>query len=203
MTAPLLVFGWGNLSRGDDALGPLFVEQLRAILGESCAGEVEFLDDYQLQVEHALDLRGRRRVLFVDASVDCAAPFEVTELHATRDPSFTTHTMSPAAVLQVYRDLHHAEPPPCTQLAIRGSAFGLGDPPGKAALANLARALAWGRRWIAAGDATDTAETVETAGTAGTAAMAHAADAAGAAMAEALAADAAAAAEPATEPSHA
>ena len=27
---PLLVFGWGNLSRGDDALGPLRVEQLRA-----------------------------------------------------------------------------------------------------------------------------------------------------------------------------
>ena len=28
--APLLVFGWGNPSRGDDALGPLLVEQLAA-----------------------------------------------------------------------------------------------------------------------------------------------------------------------------
>jgi hydrogenase maturation protease len=203
MTAPLLVFGWGNLSRGDDALGPLFVEQLRAILGESCANEVEFLDDFQLQVEHALDLVGRRRVLFVDASVDCAAPFEVTELHATRDPSFTTHSMSPAAVLQVYRDLHHAEPPPCTQLAIRGTAFELGEPAGKAALANLALALAWARRWIAAGDATDTAGAAKVAGTANTVAPAHAADGADVAKAEAPAADAAAAAEPVTEPSHA
>jgi hydrogenase maturation protease len=169
MTAPLLVFGWGNLSRGDDALGPLFVLQLRALLGAACEGEVEFLDDFQLQVEHALDLRGRRRVLFVDASVDCAAPFEVTQLHATRDPSFTTHTMSPAAVLQVYRDLHHAEPPPCTQLAIRGTAFELGEPPAKAALANLALALDWARRWVAAGEAGHVAEPVDTANAVGAA----------------------------------
>jgi len=155
VTAPLLVFGWGNPSRGDDALGPLFVEQLRASLGEGCAGRVEFLDDFQLQVEHALDLLGRRRVLFVDASLDCAAPFEVSSLHAVRDSSFTTHAMSPASVLQVFRDLYHAEPPPCTQLAIRGTAFGLGEPAGDAALANLALALDWGRRWVASSDVAD------------------------------------------------
>lgn len=149
MTAPLLVLGWGNPSRGDDALGPLFVEQLRASLGEGCTGRVEFLDDFQLQVEHALDLLGRRRVLFVDASLDCAAPFEATALQAARDTSFTTHAMSPASVLQVFRDLYDAEPPPCTQLAIRGTAFGLGEPAGDAALANLALALDWGRRWVA------------------------------------------------------
>ena len=44
---PLLVFGWGNLSRGDDALGPLCVEQLRAEWTASAG--VEFLDDYQLR----------------------------------------------------------------------------------------------------------------------------------------------------------
>ena len=155
MTAPLLVFGWGNMSRGDDALGPLFVEQLRAGLGEGCAGRVDFLDDFQLQVEHALDLLGRRSVLFVDASLDCAAPFEATALGAARDGSFTTHAMSPASVLQVFRDLYHAEPPPCTQLAIRGTDFGLGEPAGAAALANLALALDWGRRWVASSGAAD------------------------------------------------
>jgi hydrogenase maturation protease len=155
MTAPLLVFGWGNPSRGDDALGPLFVEHLRARLADDFAGQVEFLDDYQLQVEHALDLLGRRRVLFVDASLDCAAPFEATALQAARDASFTTHAMSPASVLQVYRDLYRAEPPACTQLAIRGTDFGLGEPAGDAALANLALALDWGRRWVASSGVAD------------------------------------------------
>lgn len=156
MTAPLLVFGWGNLSRGDDALGPLFIRQVRALVGaqvgaqvgDAGAHRVEFLEDYQLQVEHALDLADRERVLFVDASVDCAAPFEATVLQPARHVGVTTHAMSPSAVMQVFRDLHHAEPPPCTLLAIRGESFDLGEPPGQSALANLGLAVAWGVRWL-------------------------------------------------------
>jgi hypothetical protein len=78
MTAPLLVFGWGNASRGDDALGPLFVQQLGSLAGASAGVQVDFLEDYQLQIEHALDLACRERVLFVDASISCTPPFEVT-----------------------------------------------------------------------------------------------------------------------------
>jgi hydrogenase maturation protease len=150
MTAPLLVFAWGNASRGDDALGPLFIERLRTAIDADLAVRVEFLEDYQLQVEHALDLVGRARVLFVDASASCAAPFEVLPLHAARDASFTTHAVSPQAVLHVFRDLQHAEPPPCTLLAIRGGSFDLGSPPSARALANLSAALVWAHRWLAA-----------------------------------------------------
>lgn len=140
----VLVFGWGNPSRGDDALGPLFVERMRAL------GGVECLDDYQLQIEHALDLVGRQRVLFVDASLNCRAPFEVTaSLRPERDASFTTHAMSPQALMHVYRELHGVEPPPCTLLAIRGERFELGETPCAAALANLERAVAWAEGWIA------------------------------------------------------
>jgi len=65
--APLLVFGWGNVSRGDDALGPLFVQRLPEMLDAAQRDRVELLEDYQLQVEHTLDLADRERVLFVDA----------------------------------------------------------------------------------------------------------------------------------------
>jgi hydrogenase maturation protease len=143
---PLLVFGWGNLSRGDDALGPLLIEQLR---GEEAGGEaVEFLDDYQLQPEHALDLLGRERVLFVDAGLCCAAPFEAASISAAQDASFTTHALSPQALLQVYRRLNGEEPPPCTLLAIRGERFELGEPPSPAALLHLAAARAWAQAWL-------------------------------------------------------
>ncbi len=146
--APVLVFGWGNPSRGDDAIGPILVEQLVA-LPTTPPGSVEYLTDFQLQVEHALDLAGRQRVLFVDASLNCAAPFEVTALMATRDMSFTTHAMSPQAVMQVFRNLHGIEPPPCTLLAIHGESFELGEPPSDAARANLTLAVSWCRRWLA------------------------------------------------------
>jgi hydrogenase maturation protease len=144
MTAPTLVFGWGNASRGDDALGPLFVERLRA----AAPPGVECLDDYQLQPEHALDLAGRERVLFVDASVVAAPPFEVSVLLPTHDTSFTTHALSPQAMLQVFRDIYGTNPPPCTLLAIRGQRFELGEPPGAEALAHLEAALSWAREWL-------------------------------------------------------
>jgi hydrogenase maturation protease len=151
MTTPLLIFGWGNPSRGDDALGPLFIEKLRAEANLLEPGCVEFLDDFQLQVEHAVDLEGRERVLFVDASVNCSSPYAVTGLIAARDASFSTHAMSPQSVMQVFRDLYRREPPACTLLAIRGSHFELGQPPGPRAMKNLACALRFGRQWLANG----------------------------------------------------
>ncbi len=139
--APWLVFGWGNASRGDDALGPLFVQALR----DKLTGDhnIEFLEDYQLQIEHALDLVGREHVLFVDASRHGAAPFEVSTVSAAKDGSVSTHAMSPQALLQVYADLQLAAPPQCTLLAIRGERFTLGEAPSQPALAHLALALEW------------------------------------------------------------
>ena len=141
--APLLVFGWGNPSRGDDALGPLCAQRLRA-----SRVDVECLDDFQLQAEHALDLVGRQRVLLVDASLCCRAPYETTVLRPGRDDSVTTHALSPQALLGVYRQVRGEVPPPCTLLAIRGERFELGEPPSPEALAHLDAALAWAKAWL-------------------------------------------------------
>jgi len=134
-------------SRANWALGESLAA-LREQLPDTLQDQVEFLEDYQLQIEHALDLIGRKKVLFMDASLNCAAPFEVTELQPTQDASFTTHALSPQALLQVYQDMQGEPPPPCTLLAIRGEAFELGEPPSKAALANLEHARAWASQWL-------------------------------------------------------
>lgn len=152
---PLLVFGWGNASRGDDALGPLFVQGLRQALDDdpahaALAAQVECLEDYQLQPEHALDLVGRRQVLFVDASRDAPPPFALSQPQPARDASFSTHAMSPQALLQVFVQVQGTAPPPCTLLAIRGQQFELGQPPGEAAHRHLAAALGWALAWLRA-----------------------------------------------------
>lgn len=145
--APLLVFGWGNPGRGDDALGPMFVEQLQALLGGS--PRVECLTDFQLQVEHALDLVGRERVLLVDASVDATPPFEARALQPSRDAtSLSSHAMSPVALLQAFVDLQGRAPPPTVLLAIRAESFELGAPLGAAARAHLEASLDWTRAWL-------------------------------------------------------
>jgi hydrogenase maturation protease len=109
---------------------------------------VECLTDFQLQVEHALDLQGRQRVLFVDASLDAAEPFSVAPIGPQKDASFTSHAMSPQSVLQVYLDLEDEAPPPCWLLAIRGERFELGEPPSANATANLEAAVGWVRAWL-------------------------------------------------------
>ena len=152
MSAPTLIFGWGNPSRGDDALGPLFVDHFAELAGRHPEwGEVDCLTDFQLQVEHALDLQGRQRVLFVDASLDAPAPCSLVRIEAARDDSFTTHAMSPQAVLKVFADIDDGAPPPCWLLAIRGERYELGDGLSAEAAQNLPAALHAAVEWLLAG----------------------------------------------------
>ncbi len=130
MPPSVLILGVGNPSLGDDALGPLLIEQLQSLLSHQeteAAGGIELLTDFQLQIEHALDLLHRSLVLFVDAHVDCAPPFELTVLKPQINRSVSTHALSPEAVLRVYEDLHHRSPPPAYQLGILGESFELGE----------------------------------------------------------------------------
>ncbi|MDD5175632.1 MAG: hydrogenase maturation protease [Sterolibacterium sp.] len=144
MKAPVLIFSWGNPSRGDDALGPLFAERLLSL---NLPG-VECLTDFQLQVEHALDLKGRERVLFVDASFSAPPPFSISSISPDRDASFTTHAMTPQAILHTYCQLEAPPPPPAWLLAIRGECFELGEPISLMAEQNLAAALEWFEGWL-------------------------------------------------------
>lgn len=147
VTAPFLIFAWGNPSRGDDALGPLFVDRLLALFPHDPG--LECLTDFQLQVEHALDLQDRRGVLFVDASLDAEPPFTLERIEPREDRSLSTHALSPQAVLQVYRELQDSEPPPSWQLAIRAHGLELGSPLSPEAEANLEAAVEWFREWRA------------------------------------------------------
>lgn len=131
--APLLVIGIGNPSRGDDAIGPLAIERLEAM---DLPG-VELLTDFQLQVEHALDLLGRREVIFVDATVAGDGAFSFDPITPEADQGATTHALAPAAVLDVYRRYTDAPLPAARVLAVRGVEFELGAPLSEAAARNL------------------------------------------------------------------
>jgi hydrogenase maturation protease len=124
MVKPVLVFGYGNLSRGDDALGPMLLDYVENNFNLDA---IEILADFQLQIEHALDLENRELVLFVDASMACAKEFDFKEITSARDASYTTHAMSPSAVLDVYRAIKKHRPPPCFLLSINGESFELGE----------------------------------------------------------------------------
>ncbi len=139
MVKSVLVFAYGNPSRGDDVLGPALVDNLQK-KSDLRLDQVEFLTDFQLQIEHALDLEQRQLVLFVDASVSGNAPFQLHQLKPECDLSYTTHAMSPAAVLQVYQSIKKQAPPPCFLLSIKAQQFELGEDMSVAAKHNLSLA---------------------------------------------------------------
>jgi hydrogenase maturation protease len=123
-TRPILIFTWGNPSRGDDAIGPHLDQMLR----DRKLSDVDLLTDFQLQIEHIVDLQNRELILFVDASIRAEPPFECEPLQPEEDSSYTTHAMSPASLLSVYRKVNHTTPPPAHLLSVRGYEFDLGLP---------------------------------------------------------------------------
>jgi hydrogenase maturation protease len=137
MVKPVLLFGYGNLSRGDDALGPLLLEFVESHFDLTY---IELLTDFQLQIEHALDLEHRSLVLFIDASVADIDSFTFTELIPSNEIGYTTHAMSPEALMRVYQSIKQSTLPNCFMLAIKGNRFELGEEISDSAGRNLAKA---------------------------------------------------------------
>lgn len=143
--APVLVIGVGNPDRGDDAIGPLLLGRLRRELRREPSAQcpsVALLDAYQLQPEHALDLRGRRRSFIVDAAATGPAPFSRAQVAPDPAPTITTHSLSPAALAGMHA-LIYGMAPALTVLAVRGERFELGAPLSAAAASHLMAALDW------------------------------------------------------------
>jgi hydrogenase maturation protease len=145
MISPLLILAIGNESRGDDALAPLLIRQLQT--GDHQG--VEFIEDFQLQVEHVTDLVGRTAVLFIDADMSCAPPFHFSAIAAEQDNSYTSHAMTPFALLHTFKQVYGNDAPPCFLLRVRGFGFELGDGLSAEATANLDQATAMAQRWLA------------------------------------------------------
>ena len=114
----VLVIGYGNPGRRDDGLGPALVEALEA----SGLPGVDTDATYQLNIEDGAAIAAYRKVIFVDASVDAAEPFEWRRITAAPEIAFSSHAVSPEAVLAVCEEHFHSSPEAWV-LAIRGYDF--------------------------------------------------------------------------------
>jgi hydrogenase maturation protease len=135
----LVVFGWGNESRGDDGIGPLLLRRL----DDAGWADTSCFEDFQLQIEHALDLKGADLALFLDAGRDTPAPFLFREILPRGGMTHTSHALAPEAVLDVYRQIEQAAPPPSFLLCVRGESFGLGEGLSRPGAEHFARACAF------------------------------------------------------------
>lgn len=136
----IAILGCGNPSRGDDALGPALLERVEEWTRAHPGLPVVVAQDFQLQVEHALDMVGCDLVLFVDASAIGPDPLTLRPVTPSRHSSFSTHALSPEALLHTFNSLGSGDAPPAFALGIRGHAFDLGQPLSAQARQNLEEA---------------------------------------------------------------
>jgi len=136
--SPILLFAIGNESRGDDAIGPLLLRRLSAwLIAEDLAGKYELLEDFQLQVEHATDIVGRKLVLFIDAGLDTPAPYSFYRIKNEDTPTLFSHAITPEAVLSTFQNIYQRDPPPAFVLCVCGEQFELGSPPSPNAVTGM------------------------------------------------------------------
>lgn len=102
----VLLIGFGNPSRADDGLGPALAARIAAL--ELDGVDVEI--DYQLVIEHAEQVGGYNTVIFADADVSITEPCIFRRIHPALDPSFTSHSVSPAAILALAKTCFHKTP---------------------------------------------------------------------------------------------
>ena len=120
----LTVLAWGNESRGDDGAGPFIARKI----GGLGIRAIDVIEDFQLQIEHVMDLQGDAPVLFVDASVDIEPGFRLEKLAPRLDATITTHAVSPQGLLGLYERTLSTPAPEAYLLHIHGSEFELGAP---------------------------------------------------------------------------
>ena len=102
-----LMIGIGNSGRSDDGLGWAFVEAVEK--ANWFTGPT--LLRYQLQVEDADLIRNYENVIFVDASAkDIPEGFKWEEVLPEDEFEYTTHQLSPGAVLHLCEFIYKRKP---------------------------------------------------------------------------------------------
>jgi len=135
----VLLIGYGNPGRFDDGLGPALAERIE----EADLEGVNVQSAFQLGLEDAEALSRNNIVIFADAARSGPEPFRLEPVRPASTFSFTTHSVSPGAVVALAAELFAAQPK-AFLLGIRGYVFdGFGSALSEKAAENLQRAVSF------------------------------------------------------------
>jgi hydrogenase maturation protease len=133
----ILILGYGNPGRQDDGLGPAAAAEID-LLGWP---NIKTQDNYQLNIEDAIEVAKHDIVWFIDASKTGTSPYAVQELSAISTLNFTSHFVQPEFILAIAQQ-YFGRLPRAHLLAIRGYKFEFVEELTNGARDNLRAALA-------------------------------------------------------------
>jgi hydrogenase maturation protease len=106
----ILVYGYGNPGRQDDGLGIELVSRLEKWADETGLADIEFDNNYQLNIEDAEVISRKDLVVFADASKENIEDFCLSKVDGRGKLSFTTHAASPGYIVKLCQELFQKEP---------------------------------------------------------------------------------------------
>jgi hydrogenase maturation protease len=133
----ILVLGYGNPGRQDDGLGPAAVAEI----GSFGWPNLTAFDNYQLNIEDAMEVAAHDVVWFVDAAKTGPSPYAVHNVSPAATIEFTSHLVRPEAIVAIASQYYGASPQAFV-LAIRGYEFEFIEALTPGAADNLRAALA-------------------------------------------------------------
>lgn len=139
----ILIYGYGNPGRQDDALGNEFVEAIGKWIKDEGIQGIETDSNYQLNIEDADAIKDKDYVLFVDASAEKIEDFILTEVKPSDSQvEFTMHAVSTSFILDLCMKLYDKHPQTLL-LHIKGYEWELHEGLTSQAQQNLEKALAF------------------------------------------------------------
>ena len=107
----ILIYGYGNPGRQDDALGNEFINHIERWIEDEGLQGVETDSNYQLNIEDADAIQDKDYVLFVDASAEDIEDFILTEVKPSEaQVEFTMHAVSTSFILELCIKLYNKHP---------------------------------------------------------------------------------------------
>lgn len=141
----ILLIGYGNPGRGDDGLGPALAAAIDAMGLTWVTVDI----DYQLTVDHAALIAAHDAVVFADAMMGLADPFQFSEIGTGQPNALGSHQVTPEAAMAL-SGLLFGHRPPAWILAIAGDQFGeVKECLSPRAEDHLRQALAFVQNWLA------------------------------------------------------
>ena len=139
----MLIIGYGNPGRSDDAIGQLLAEKIEEKKLPGVSVEMAF----QPNIEDAADIACHETVIFMDAAQSGPEPFAMRRLRPARSVAFSSHIVALDTILAICRD-SFGRSPDAFLLAVRGYEFGFGEKLTVAAEANFEKALSFAVSFI-------------------------------------------------------
>lgn len=137
----ILVYGYGNPGRQDDALGNELINKLETWIFENKISNVSLDSNYQLNIEDADAISNYDFVLFVDASEEPIKDLKLTKVSSSDAKiEFSMHAVSTSYVLDLCHKMYN-KTPKTYLLHIKGYEWEFQEPMTEKALENLEKAF--------------------------------------------------------------